>query len=163
MKKAARLIYDVAELKEAQGLAANIAVSLASLGGAPPPDAEPAGDFSADLEFAVGGDAILLQASVHGGWKVGCGRCLREHVAPFESKTEETYPADAVTIDAAPLLLEAALVEIPIRSLCVEDCKGLCSSCGKNLNDGPCACRRKGAAEQPKAQSPFDALKKLKK
>jgi uncharacterized protein len=27
-----------------------------------------------------------------------------------------------------------------MKKLCSEDCKGLCPSCGKNLNDGPCNC-----------------------
>ena len=28
------------------------------------------------------------------------------------------------------------------KTLCSEDCKGLCPRCGANLNDGPCGCKR---------------------
>ncbi len=28
----------------------------------------------------------------------------------------------------------------PMKTLCKEDCKGLCQKCGKNLNEGPCEC-----------------------
>ena len=28
------------------------------------------------------------------------------------------------------------------KFLCSEDCKGLCPRCGKNLNLGPCGCRK---------------------
>ena len=26
------------------------------------------------------------------------------------------------------------------KHLCSEDCKGLCPTCGKDLNEGPCGC-----------------------
>ena len=37
------------------------------------------------------------------------------------------------------------LMSWPLKVLCKEDCKGICSRCGKNLNEGPCGC-----AEEPK-------------
>ena len=42
--------------------------------------------------------------------------------------------------DIFPRVLEAVLLELPIRVLCREDCKGLCSACGANLNEGACDC-----------------------
>jgi uncharacterized protein len=30
------------------------------------------------------------------------------------------------------------ILEIPINPVCKEDCKGLCSVCGNNLNSEPC-------------------------
>jgi uncharacterized protein len=35
------------------------------------------------------------------------------------------------------------ILNFPTRFLCDEDCKGLCCSCGKNLNDGECDCNKK--------------------
>jgi uncharacterized protein len=35
------------------------------------------------------------------------------------------------------------LLELPYKSLCREDCRGLCPLCGKNLNEGLCGCNRK--------------------
>ena len=35
------------------------------------------------------------------------------------------------------------LLHIPMKHLCREDCKGMCLSCGKNLNDGECGCKKK--------------------
>ena len=34
------------------------------------------------------------------------------------------------------------LLELPIRMLCSEDCKGLCDICGCNLNEATCDCRK---------------------
>ena len=44
------------------------------------------------------------------------------------------------TLDLDELLRSDILLELPYKYLCSEDCKGLCASCGKNLNEGPCGC-----------------------
>ena len=38
------------------------------------------------------------------------------------------------------VLREQALLALPTRALCRQDCKGLCPGCGRNLNSEPCAC-----------------------
>jgi uncharacterized protein len=43
-------------------------------------------------------------------------------------------------IDLTPLVHEQALLALPTRPLCSDDCRGLCSRCGANLNAGPCGC-----------------------
>jgi len=35
-----------------------------------------------------------------------------------------------------------AILAVPMKKLCSEECKGLCPNCGKNLNDGPCNCTK---------------------
>ncbi len=42
--------------------------------------------------------------------------------------------------DLTELIRQSVLVAVPIKTLCAEDCKGLCPHCAKNLNDGPCNC-----------------------
>ena len=34
------------------------------------------------------------------------------------------------------------LLSLPMKSLCREDCRGLCPQCGHNLNNGECGCRQ---------------------
>lgn len=34
------------------------------------------------------------------------------------------------------------LLNLPMKALCSENCKGLCRICGHNLNDGDCGCDR---------------------
>lgn len=34
-------------------------------------------------------------------------------------------------------------LELPMKNLCSEDCKGLCGKCGKNLNEGDCTCEKR--------------------
>lgn len=44
-------------------------------------------------------------------------------------------------IDLGDLIRQFLLLEVPIRHLCAEDCKGLCPHCGENLNHKKCDCR----------------------
>jgi uncharacterized protein len=37
-------------------------------------------------------------------------------------------------------LHEQVLLTIPLQTLCRPDCRGLCSQCGQNLNEGSCQC-----------------------
>jgi len=48
------------------------------------------------------------------------------------------------------------MLNIPMKSLCSEDCKGLCPRCGNNLNVSECSC------EKDDFNPKFDELKKLK-
>jgi uncharacterized protein len=47
---------------------------------------------------------------------------------------------DADKIDIKSDVREFALLSIPMKKLCKEDCKGLCYKCGKDLNKEQCTC-----------------------
>lgn len=55
---------------------------------------------------------------------------------------EETF--DGQTIDLDPIVREQVLLALPMRVICREDCQGLCSSCGQDLNVEKCACEPRG-------------------
>jgi uncharacterized protein len=48
------------------------------------------------------------------------------------------YQGEGVLLEDA--LREQVLLEVPLKLLCREDCKGLCPHCGKNLNESTCSC-----------------------
>jgi uncharacterized protein len=50
---------------------------------------------------------------------------------------------NAGIIDLDEFLTEFLGLEVPLRYLCSEDCKGLCQTCGKDLNGGECGCPKK--------------------
>ena len=58
-------------------------------------------------------------------------------------------------IDLSSVIHDLVLLEEPIKRLCKNSCKGLCPSCGKNLNETTCTCT------VSKYHSRWDALKKL--
>ncbi len=59
-------------------------------------------------------------------------------------------------IEIEEILREQALLSIPLRTLCSENCKGICPGCGLDLNRESCRCH------PDKGRSPFAVLKKLK-
>jgi len=66
----------------------------------------------------------------------------------------ETYQGDE--IDLSNYIMEQVAISLPVKVVCSEDCKGLCSNCGNNLNLEMCACD--GEHVDPR----FAVLKNLK-
>jgi uncharacterized protein len=50
---------------------------------------------------------------------------------------------DGKTIDLDPIVREQVLLALPMYVVCKEECRGLCSICGQNLNEKECGCERK--------------------
>jgi len=59
-------------------------------------------------------------------------------------------------IDIAPILKEYMILDRPFKKLCKDDCKGMCSSCGCNLNVENCNC------VSDRVDPRWDSLNKLK-
>ena len=57
------------------------------------------------------------------------------------SNTEITYIAEDY-IDLADVVTEQLQIQIPFQPLCRETCKGVCQTCGADLNVGRCACSK---------------------
>ncbi|MGI5970862.1 MAG: YceD family protein [Oscillospiraceae bacterium] len=82
-----------------------------------------------------------------------CDRCAAEFEKPVELKLDATVSeqSDGDSPDIIPLegdlvdLDEAArtafILSMDSKTLCKPDCKGLCPTCGADLNKGPCSCK----------------------
>jgi uncharacterized protein len=91
---------------------------------------------------------LLAQMSIKGCLPAECVRCLTSYHQPLNVDITELYafsprtasesnllmPDDGV-IDLEPLVREYMILEIPINTICREDCLGLCPVCGENLNE----------------------------
>ena len=128
------------------------------------------------------GDMIEVTGRIETQVRLPCGRCLEEYEPPINSHFDLTYvqripgaPEDKqleeIELKAADMGLiyfegeeidlregiqEQVIMAFPIKALCRENCKGLCASCGHDLNKGDCGCGR-----QP-PNSKFAVLKNLK-
>ncbi|MDO4522377.1 MAG: DUF177 domain-containing protein [Eubacteriales bacterium] len=88
---------------------------------------------------------------------VPCDRCLEDVRVPFAlqferdvdmKQTEEERQEildemsfiEGYHLDVDQLICSEILVSWPSKVLCREDCKGLCNTCGTNLNHGECSC-----------------------
>jgi uncharacterized protein len=65
-----------------------------------------------------------------------------ERSASFDPEATDEEPYTGKELDLTGALREQILLSIPSSPLCKEDCKGLCSKCGKDLNEGDCGCDR---------------------
>ena len=88
--------------------------------------------------------------------EIPCDRCLEPVRETFElefSKNVDLNDADeqvddldeknyidGYNLDVEKLLYNEILIGWPMKVLCSEDCKGICNTCGQNLNKGTCDC-----------------------
>jgi uncharacterized protein len=99
---------------------------------------------------ALQGDAVLAEGTVRAPWEGPCRRCLGPASGTvsvpvrelFETTPDEEdiYLLKGDQIDLEPLVRDAVLLELPQAPLCTEGCRGLCPTCGTNLNEGTCPC-----------------------
>jgi uncharacterized protein len=60
---------------------------------------------------------------------------------PAPTNDDLSYPLDHNhVLDLREAIRQNLLLELPMKTLCREDCPGLCPQCGKNLSEGPCDC-----------------------
>lgn len=85
-----------------------------------------------------------------------CDRCLkpveqeitlcitREVWAPDASSDPAVYEEqpfmDGFTLNVEDLLISEIVTSWPMKILCKPDCKGICPTCGRDLNTGTCDC-----------------------
>ncbi len=96
----------------------------------------------------AGDRKLILKGDVRLRVLIPCARCL-ESVASelsvqfdMETDMDDKDYIDGYNLDVDQLVHDEALLVWPERVLCRPDCKGLCSTCGQNLNDGSCDCER---------------------
>ncbi len=58
--------------------------------------------------------------------------------ASFELDEVDAEPFNGKTIDLDPVVREQVLLALPVSVLCRDDCKGLCTTCGQDLNEKDC-------------------------
>ena len=64
-------------------------------------------------------------------------------IAEEDSEAPEAFVLDGDLLDMDDVLESALILDMETKFLCSEDCMGICPDCGKNLNEGPCGCRKK--------------------
>jgi len=102
------------------------------------------------------GSILILNTNIRGTVILQCVLCLEdyEHNLDFSfdarlvrssSDNTDNMDVDAFIfkgyeINLHDIIWEFLLLEIPIRKICKENCKGLCPECGINLNKQTCQC-----------------------
>jgi len=113
------------------------------------------------------GELARIEGEVTARLSVQCDRCAEPFDLPVAGNfglvvrrlaLEEPAPEDAgddeesgdedmcfvensvKSIDITPYVRDAIILNVPMKILCSEDCKGLCPVCGNNMNEGACSC-----------------------
>lgn len=114
------------------------------------------------------GEIFLVKGSATAKVQAVCSRCLRPVELQITAQVDERFRKASHTQEQDPVrgqeadekdwgsediqefrglmihlddvVMENLVVSLPIKPLCQEDCRGLCSICGHDLNDGDCDC-----------------------
>ena len=117
-------------------------------------------------------DNVTINGELHATAHPACDRCLERyddelllpihaHMIPlYESERQREreadegadveiikedlefsyYEGDRIHLD--DFIHEQIVLALPMQHVCSENCKGLCTHCGANLNEGPCGCKQ---------------------
>jgi uncharacterized protein len=130
----------------------------------------------------VDGSTVHVRGRLTAAVEPECGRCLERYEAPVGQELDLFYlqrtpgqpeeqeddvalsDRDVVVgyyegerLDLGEVVREQLYLALPLKPLCREDCRGLCVTCGKNLNTGACGCPPPEEPEDPRL-SPLRGL-----
>lgn len=119
-------------------------------------------ELEVELTLYRTNDAIMVYGSATGSFWLSCSRCLGPSkvevnepelrltflppATEFEQERElelddlDTATHDGVEVDLEPLLCEQLVLAMPMKPVCRPECKGICPSCGADMNESPCSC-----------------------
>ena len=136
------------------------------------------GDMAVHCFLRKDMQTVIIEGEVETRLSVECCRCLEKFDFPVRGSFRyELVPAETLreeeeteltpddfdagvyrdeVIDLDPIVAEQIILQIPVKPLCRESCRGLCLVCGGNLNVHECT------HEQEQVPGPFTVLKGFK-
>lgn len=111
-----------------------------------------------DVSAQVLGSELLVRGTLAQDFETVCSRCgadfdftvtVPDFTASFEVAEKTEF------VDLTDEIRQCIILALPTYPVCRPDCRGICPTCGKNLNEGSCGCA--GAA----ADSRWGALDAL--
>ena len=105
----------------------------------------------------LGNREVSIEGSVKLTLILFCGRCLKELEYPMDitvnkkldfkdadteasEKLDEANYINGYNLDVDIMIKDEIIIGFPMRLLCDEECKGICMTCGSNLNEKTCDC-----------------------
>jgi uncharacterized protein len=121
---------------------------------------KPEGAVSYDFQVEKVSHELIVTGALKVKLSVECSRCgdfFSTTMTDSSFLRAYAVPEGTGTVDLTEDIREDILVNLDPFPLCSPTCKGLCPQCGKNLNEGPCAC--KPANGKPGNWAGLDKLK----
>ena len=132
-----------------------------------------------EIKVSRSGGRIICDGRASMSTLLVCGRCLIEYSFDLNAVFNEVFlPAPGNVeedeyelsvkasgssyysnneIDLSGLIREQLMLALPMKPLCKDVCSGICSKCGKDLNNDLCGCKNGGIDPR------WTPLRKLKK
>lgn len=121
--------------------------------------------------YMLADETVIVRGTARATIESPCARCLAPTETQLEVDVEEAFVRDTGeerdaeddqymysghVLELTEAVRTALMLEIPWRILCKEDCRGMCSNCGANLNHTECSCQK-----DLTHRNPFSALASL--
>jgi uncharacterized protein len=97
------------------------------------------------------GGLLKLSGELHFEFSANCLRCLtrvdtgmdilvEESFVEISESDDDAYTFEGNVVDIDKPLMDNIILALPMKVICSDDCKGLCKTCGTNLNLKNCNC-----------------------
>jgi uncharacterized protein len=118
----------------------------------------------ARLLVRASGDRAQVRGSLRGAISVTCCRCAKPFPQTVDKEFSVDYWPDPEVeeneelelayedldvgfyrndeLDLSAVVSEQIVLDVPMKPVCRDDCRGLCDRCGADLNEGDCGCDR---------------------
>ena len=174
---------NIGELLADQGIVRTLAYSEAFE--APAEDVGFLRPIEGEIVLASTGRTVCLTGRMRTVLSLICGACLARFGQPLEFALVEEFgraptvpapsarseielgPDDFVVpvapdevIDVTEVVRQHLLLALPIAPRCREGCRGLCATCGADLNAGPCGCAEETVDPRLQVLQQWTALRK---
>ncbi len=129
------------------------------------PDLERIGPLKVQADARLSGPEIRVHLRIDGIASPNCARCLQPVALPLAHDVRLVYhPVSELTavneveihtadtevgffrgegVELEDIVREQVLLALPMRTMCNEECRGLCPTCGSNLNHETCDCDKR--------------------
>ena len=117
--------------------------------------------LSTSIRICPAGKKLVLDGLIATRLLLRCDRCLEQYGwdlsaefrislsrVPFKGEGEVELLEDDLNLDfidgnlldSDQVIREQIILRVPMKALCIPECKGLCPICGRNLNISTCSC-----------------------
>lgn len=130
-----------------------------------PRDVRAVSELDVRGEVTNTGESMFVRAEIEGTFETTCSRCLQSAETTVQTTLRErfrrrdTLEADDAElslgededdvsfyrgdrIDLGEVVREHVALQLPMKPVCRDDCRGLCPQCGTNWNENTCDCRQ---------------------
>lgn len=103
------------------------------------------GPLRVRLVLRAAAGAVQVSGTVEGVFSGLCDRCMEPFTRERRISINEIFEPDerearTRELDVSSRVRDIVMEQIPIRQLCTDECRGICTGCSANLNRERCRC-----------------------